>query len=144
MILSPGQVRAVHAAARQAGLADEQRRVLMRNLAGVRSCKDRWTRVGFQCVMAALEDLAGGRLRGNTSGYWREQADGATDADALRWRIGEEACALGWSLADVDAFLASRHMSCGRHRRLADAPVYWCSRVLDAVRAIKARGEAVR
>jgi len=133
-MLSNGQKRALHAAARQAGLTEAERRLVQRNVGGFHSAADRTaTREGFIAVMAFLEARCGGRLNGCGEGYWRGQDAAANPLDRLRWRIRREAEARGWTEADAEAFLASRHMSGGACRLLAEAPAYWLTRLLQAL-----------
>jgi len=140
MALTNGQKRALHAAARQAGVTEMERRFIQRNLGGFHSAADRTaTRLGFIRVMAHYEDACSGRLRGCTPRYWRSQADAARPGDALRFACRRQAEALGWPAERLDAFLAGPHMSGGRAASVAAAGPYWLHRLLDALNAMLAR-----
>lgn len=141
-MLTNGQKRALHVAAREAGLTEEERRIVQRTVGGFHSAADRTaTRVGFIRVMAHYEELCGGRLSGKTRGYWASQSDRADPLDAMRYAIREQANLLGWRPEQVDRFLASDHMSSGRYRRVRDAPAYWLHRLLSALKVLVAREE---
>jgi hypothetical protein len=143
MALTNGQKKALHSAARQAGLSEIERRMLQKSRGGFESAAaEGWTRQGFIRVMAALETLCQGQVRGCSPGYWRDQERQATPGDGLRWRITQLAGELGFSSDQLDAFLSSRHMSGGKFLHLADAPVYWLTRLLDALKAIQSRRKA--
>ncbi|HOD79984.1 MAG: hypothetical protein BWX88_02664 [Planctomycetes bacterium ADurb.Bin126] len=139
-MLTNGQKKALHSAARQAGLDEQARRTVQRNVGGFHSAADRSaSRDGFVAVMAFLEDRCGGCLRGNTPGYWAQQRDQADPGDRLRWRIDQEANALGWTKAQVNAFLSSRHMSGDLFGTVQQAPAYWLSRLLEGMIQIRKR-----
>lgn len=141
-MLTNGQKRALHAAAREAGLGDEQRRMIQGNVGGFRSAADlAATRYGYIQVMGVLEDLAGGTLRGNTAGYWLAEARKAQPDDALRFAIRRQGRLLGWSDVQLDAFAASAHMSSGACESVDAAGRYWLHRLLDALKAIRSRQE---
>lgn len=142
MALTNGQKRAVHAAARQAGVNDDQRRVIQRNVGGFHSAADLTaTRYGYVQVMAVLEEFAGGTLRGNTPGYWLAEARAAQPDDALRFAIRRQQRLLGWSDEQLDAFVASDHMSSGACASVGAAGRYWLHRLLDALKAMRSRQE---
>jgi len=144
MKLSRRQLAAIHRAAQAAGYDDARYRLVLQNLAGVRSAKDpRLSRAGFIRVMAFFEGESKGVLPGFTAGYWRDQDRGVDPAASLRVACRRAALALGWTDADLDAFLASARCSNGRFRALADAPAYWLSRALDALKAMAKRRDAV-
>jgi len=144
MSLTNGQKRALHAAARMAGVSEADRRLIQRNIGGFHSAADLTaTRYGFICVMAHYEEMCAGRLGHNTLGYWAGEARRAEPEDALRYAIRREAERLGWRDEQVDRFLASEHMSSGQYRRVRDAPSYWLHRLLSALKAMLAREEAV-
>jgi len=146
-MLSNGQKRAIHLAARQAGVdpkADEDSyRTVLLNVGGFRSAADRTARrEGFIAVMAFFEARAGGRLRRSTAGYWACEDAKANRRDPLIWRIRQEAVALGMS--DADAFLAGPHCSGGRYQSLAEAPTRWLAKCLEALKAMRRRRERAR
>jgi len=142
MRLSIGQKTGLHAAARQAGLNEDQYRLVLRRLAGVDSAADpKWRRRDFIACMAFFEAKAGGRLRGNTAGYWRDELRAARPGDALRHRVRREARRLGWTDADLNRFLASRRCSSGRFACIEDAPPEWLVRLLEALKAMAERRE---
>lgn len=142
MSLSNGQKRALHAAAREAGVDEPERRLIQQSIGGFFSAADKTaSRVGFIRCMAVYEWRCGGKLRRSTPGYWHDEAENADPLDGLRWRIARVAEALGFTPADVDAFLASKKMSSGRYGTVRDAPRYWLSRLLDALHAIHQRTE---
>ena len=142
MALTNGQKKALHAAARQAGVGDDQRRMIQRNVGGFHSAADPTaTRYGYIQVMAVLEELGGGALRGNTAGYWLAEARAARPDDALRFAIRRQGRLLGWSAERLDAFLASGHMSSGACGSVDAAGRYWLHRLLDALKAIRGRHE---
>lgn len=146
MSLTNGQKRAIHAAARQARIdprrQEDRYRLVLRNVGGFHSAADRTaTRYGFVCCMAFFEERAGGRLHGNTPGYWAEAEKAETPLDALRFKVGRLADDLGWSPTDVDSFLASDRLSRGVCRSVRTAPKAWLWRLVEALKAIKARRE---
>jgi len=141
--LTNGQKKALHAAAGQAGLDDAGYRTALRNFARVKTSTDaRITRVGFISVMAYFEYEAGGRLKGCDAGYWQREMATARPADALLWRIRSDAKALGWTQADLDAFVAGPNMSGGRFTTLDETPAVWLVKVLEAMKAMRGRQRA--
>lgn len=144
MRLSNRQKAALHRAAQAAGYDDARYRLALQNLAGVRSSLDpRLSRAGFIRVMSFFEGEAKGVLPGFKAGYWRDQDRGVDPAASLRVACLRAAAALGWTGEDLDRFLASPRCSNGRCRAVADAPSYWLSRALDALRAIAKRDARV-
>lgn len=84
MKFSRRQLAAIHEAARAAGYDDARYRLVLANLAGVRSALDpRFSRVGFIRVMAFFEGEAKGVLPGFTAGYWRGEDRGV---DPAAWK----------------------------------------------------------
>jgi hypothetical protein len=141
MALTNGQKKALHTAARQAGLGDEDRRLVQRNIGGFYSAADATaTRRGFIACMAFYETRSGGQLAGSQSGYWRAEDAKANPTDSLVHRIRVEADAVGMSAADVDAFLASDKMSSGHCQGVNVAPAYWLNKLLSALIAMRKRG----
>ena len=142
MKLSNRQKAILHKAAAAAGHDEARRRQVQRSIGGFNSCCDRSvTREGFIAVMAYFEGECHGQLPGFTPGYWFGQSLRAEPLDALKVSIRREAQALGWSEGDTESFLASEHLSRGRFRRIQEAPPYWLSRLLDALKAIRKRRE---
>jgi len=140
MSLTNGQKKALHSAARQAGLDEQERRLIQQNIGGFFSAADRSaSREGFIAVMAFCEKRCGGCLAGCTVGYWSAQDAQANPLDGLRHRLNHQAAAMGWSPGDVDRFLASEHMSSGLYGSVEDAPAYWLGRLLEALKAIASR-----
>ena len=140
LMLTNGQKRALHAAAREAGIDDADRRMIQWNVGGFHSAADRTaSRYGFVCVMAFIEARCGGQLRGNTPGYWQAARDGSSESSAMEYAIRADARRLGWSDADVDAFVASTHMTSGAFGELAGLPPYWLARVRQALIEISRR-----
>lgn len=141
MSLTNGQKQALHSAARNAGVGEEDRRLIQRNLGGFYSAADRTaSREGFIAVMAFLEHKAGGCLRGGTAGYWTAQTETANPTDRLLYRVNREAANMGWTPEHVDNFLHSPKMSNGLFATVADAPAYWLRKLLEALLAIQRRG----
>jgi len=141
-MLTNGQKKALHSAARQAGIGEEHRRTVQRNLGGFHSAADRTaSRAGFIAVMAFYERLCGGTLHGCTAGYWQGQDAGENPTAALGYRVIQEARALGMDKASLDGFLAGPHMSSGLYATVEDAPAYWLRRCLEALKAMRARRE---
>jgi hypothetical protein len=139
-MLTDGQKRALHSAARELGLADPDRHNIQRNIGGFFSAADRTaTRQGFIAVMAFYESLAGGRLSGSQPGYWQGQDAQANPTDSLVYRIRREAAALGWTDEGTNTFLASTHMSSGACTDLASASAYWLRRTLQAMIQMRER-----
>ena len=141
MALTNGQKRALHAAARQAGVDEDQRRIIQRNVGGFYSAADKTaSRQGFIAVMAFYERRCGGALEGNTAGYWQAENDKANPTDGLVFACRKIAGRLGLSNGQLDAFLAGRHMSCGACQSLEGAPAYWLRKLLEGLKAIEGRG----
>jgi len=139
MKLSRRQKQALHVAAREAGLNDDQRRMVQRAVGGFESAADDVPRHAFIAVMAHLEGLAGGALRGFTPGYWAGEAARATPEDALRVRarrLGHEA---GMDDDAIDRFLAGPHLSDGQAACVAAASVAWLRKLVDALQAMRER-----
>lgn len=140
MSLTNGQKRALHAAARQAGVDDEQRRLIQRNIGGFHSAADKTaTRQGFIAVMAFYERRCGGCLAGSTRGYWAFEDDKANPTDGLVFACRKTASRLGLSNGQLDAFLAGRHMSCGACESIEQAPAYWLRKLLEGLKVIAKR-----
>ena len=68
---TPLQLRLIHIAYRQAGLAEEHYRLILRNVARVDSAKE-LTQAGFEDVMAGIEE-SGFQERGKAANYWRSK-----------------------------------------------------------------------
>lgn len=141
MSLSNGQKRALHAAARAAKLNDDQRRMIQKGIGGHLSAADAgWTRHEFISVMAHLErQYCRDQIPGYTPKYWQTELRKSSPASSLAYACRCVAGELGWSDAELDAFLAGPRMSGGKCLRVADAPVYWLSRLLGALKAIRNR-----
>jgi len=147
MALTNGQKRAIHAAARQAGIDPRENedtyRLVLWNVGRFHSAADRQaSRNGFIAVMAFFEEKAGGQLKRNTPGYWAAEDAKATPRDPIIYKIKQTASQLGLSSEQIDAFLAGPHCSSGQHESLADAPTRWCVKVLEGLKQILARREA--
>ena len=144
-MLTTGQKRALHLAARAAGVDEPARRLIQRNIGGFHSAADRTaTRAGFIAVMSFYEKRCGGHLAGFSKGYWAGEDERANPADALVHRIRKEARALGMAEARLEQFLAGPHMSAGACRELATAPAYWLGKLLEGLKAIRRRTAAGR
>ena len=134
MRLSNKQKMLLHLAAKEAGVGEEQRRTVQRNVGGFYSAADTTaTRQGFIAVMAFYERVSDGRLTGFSKSYWQAQDAASNPTDALAHRIGSEAAKLGWRGENVNAFLASRHMSGGLYDDCSTAPAYWLRRLLQGL-----------
>lgn len=70
-MLTPLQLRLIHLAYRQAGLAESHYRLILQNVAGAASAKD-LTQPAFEDVMSVLED-SGFRETGKPEDYWRSR-----------------------------------------------------------------------
>jgi hypothetical protein len=139
-MLTNGQKKALHCAARQAGIAEPMRRSIQRRLGGFYSAADRTaTRHGFLAVMAFLEDRAGGRLRGNTAGYWQAAYEKEDPESALRYKARLLGADLGMDGGDLDRFVASTRVSGGRARDLATAPRWALRKLVEALKAMRER-----
>jgi len=142
-MLTNGQKKALHAAARAAGIDDAGRRLIQRNVGGFHSAADRTaTRAGFIACMAFYEARCGGRLMGARTGYWTAEDEKASPTDALVRRCRQEADALGMGPAEVNHFLAGGHMSSGQYDDLATCPAYWLRKLLEGLKAIGKRQQA--
>ena len=140
MRLSNKQKMLLHVAAAQAGVSEDDRRMIQRNVGGFHSAADTTTtREGFIAVMAFYESRAGGALRGFTRGYWQGQDAQANPTDALVHRVRQEAYRMGMSDRQLDLFIAGPHMSGGACESVETAPAYWLRRCLEALKAIGAR-----
>jgi len=140
MNLSNKQKMLLHVAAAQAGVTEDQRRVIQRNVGGFHSAADRTcTREGFIAVMAFYEARCGGSLRSFSAGYWAGQDAKANPTDALVCRVRREAHGLGMNDQMLDLFIAGPHMSSGACESVATAPAYWLRRCLEALKAIARR-----
>jgi len=142
--LTNGQKKGLHAAARQAGLTDDQRRIIQRGVGGHVSAADRgWTRADFIRVMAHYErEYCGGEIRGTAPRYWQDELKRLGPDDSLLWAIRREAKNLPDPMTDaqVDAFLS--HMTGGAVAKVSQANSYWLSRLLDGLKALRKRREA--
>jgi hypothetical protein len=144
-MLTNGQKKALHCAARQIGLADEMRRSVQRRLGGFYSAADKTaTRWGFLAVMAFFETQAGGRLRGNTAGYWQRAYEKEDPESALRYKARALGADLGMDAGDLDRFVASDRVSGGRARGLATAPRWALRKLVEALKAMRERQSGVR
>ncbi len=141
-MLSNKQKKLLHMIPAKLGIDSAERRVIQQNIGGFYSSADQTaSHAGFAAVMAHYEAKAGGKLDYYTAGYWKGQAGKADgqhgDTSRLLWRIRKEAERLNWEYpGDVEAFLASDHMSCGQYTSVDDCPVYWLTRTLDAMLAM--------
>lgn len=146
MPLTNGQKRAAVVAARALGLNEADRHNAQRHLLGCASLAEaRAGRAGFIRLMAFYEGLADKRpgvSLGSTPDYWRRQAAAAGDLDAMRWKVRQEATALGYDEEHLSNFLASDKLSRGACRDLDTCPVYWLTRLLNALKAMRQRKEA--
>ncbi len=139
-MLTNGQKKALHSAARQAGVPEWLRRSVQRRIGGFHSCADRTaTRNGFLAVMAYLEDWAGGCLRGNTPGYWRAAYEREDPESALRFKARALAADLAMDSGDLDRFVASDRVSGDRARNLATAPRWALRKLVEALKAMLKR-----
>jgi len=139
-VLTNGQKKALHSAARQAGVPEQMRRSIQRRIGGFYSCADRTaTRWGFLAVMAFLEGRAGGRLRGNTAGYWQAAYEKEDPESALRYKARALAEDLGMDSGDLDRFIASDRVSGGRARDLGSAPRWALRKLVEALKAMSQR-----
>ena len=139
-MLTNGQKKALHAAAREARVPEEFRRTIQRRIGGFHSAADRTaTRQGFIAVMAFYERIDGGKLTGFTPDYWRAEDAKAAPEDTLLFAVRRQARLMGWTEAELNRFLASAHVTGGELTEIATAPVYWLTRVLEALKAIARR-----
>ena len=140
MALTAGQIKALHAAAREAGVPEDLRRSVQWHVGGFHSCSDRTAgRAGMIAVMAFYELRAGGSLRGCSPGYWQSEDARANRTDALVYACRREARAMGLSDRQLDAFVAGSHMSNGACADVATATAYWLRKLLDGLKAIRRR-----
>jgi hypothetical protein len=144
MILSNKQKMLLHTAAAQAGYGgaehEDERRMVQRNIGGFFSAADKTaTREGFIAVMAFYEKHCGGQIGDFTRGYWAAEDAKANPLDSLRFRVNKLAAEMGWTPADVDAFLHSKHMSSGIYGSVEEASAYWLTRLLEGLKAIRQR-----
>lgn len=136
-MLTNGQKKALHCAAREAGLDREAYRLVIRNVGGFESAADKTAgRAGFIAVMAFFEARCGGRLRGRTQDYWAAENAKANPRDPLVYKIRQVAAALGMDAAALDDFLASPHCSSGLYATLDEAPARWLAKLLEGLKAI--------
>ena len=148
-MLTKGQIKALHVAAHQAGVSEEERRLVQRNIGGFHSAADRTaTRKGFIACMAFYESKCNGQLGGSAQGYWTREDGQANSTDALLFTARAWGRLIGMNDATLSRFLAGPHMSAGAYVEIAAAPAYWLSRVIEALkvmrrRAIKAQGRMI-
>lgn len=144
MALTNNQKRAIHCAARQAGIdprkQEDTYRLVLWNVGGFRSAADRSARRnGYIAVMAFFEERAGGQLKGASPGYWTDQDAKANPRDAIIYNIEQEAAALGMSREQCDGFLAGSHCSSGQYESLDEAPTRWLVKCLEGLKQIRKR-----
>jgi len=140
-MLTNGQKKALHVAARRLGLPEDLRRAVQWNAGGFYSAADATaSREGFIAVMAVYEAKAGGRLGGCTEGYWQAEDRKANPSDGLRFLVRKAASELGMAPAAADRFIAGERMSRGGCDGVDDAPPYWLRRCLEAFKAMRRRG----
>ncbi|HUU90184.1 MAG TPA: hypothetical protein VM238_03125 [Phycisphaerae bacterium] len=140
-MLTNGQKKALHVAARRLGLPDDVRRMVQWNAGGFYSAADATaSREGFIAVMAVYEARSGGQMPGCTEGYWQAEDRKANPADALRFLVRKAAAELGLDDAAADRFIAGERMSRGGCDGVADATPYWLRRCLEAFKAMRRRG----
>ena len=139
-MLTNGQKKALHCAARQAGLDRDAYKLVIRNVGGFQSAADKTaSREGFIAAMAFFEARSGGRLRGNTPGYWAAENDRANPRDPVIYRLRQLADSLGMDRRSLDDFLAGPHCSSGLYRSLDEAPVRSLVKLLEGLKAISHR-----
>lgn len=141
MRLSNKQKMLLHIVPEALGVTEAERRVIQRNVGGFFSAADATcTREGFIAVMAFYESKSpSGFLPGFDAGYWASAAETAGPNDPLIRRVRQEAFKLRWGDRELNLFLAGKHMSSGRYRAVDDAPPYWLSRLLEALKAMNKR-----
>jgi len=146
MTLSIGQKRALHVAAREAGVEDDgQRRIIQYNLGGFSSAREPTAhREGFLAVMAFYERRAGGQLGHAAPGYWQYEDAKANPLDGLRHRARTLAGRLGLDDLSLDRFVSGRRMTNGLYQDLAECPAYWLRRVIEGLKAMERRGWRAR
>ena len=142
-MLTNKQKTLLHLIPKGLGVDDAQRRVIQRNVGGFYSAADKTaSHAGFAAVMAYYEDRAGGQLERYTPGFWAAAVEKTSGEDRSRllWRIEREAEALTWRYPeDVNAFLASKKMSGGKYADVRETPIYWLSRLLQALIEMRRR-----
>jgi hypothetical protein len=139
-MLTIGQKKGLHSAARQAGYDDDARRMIQKNIGGFSSAADKTaSREGYIAVMAFYEGHCNGQLNGCTPGYWASEDERANPTDAITHRINCEAQALDMSPQQLDQFVAGKHMTDGKFDTLAACSAYWLHRVLQALLEIRKR-----
>jgi hypothetical protein len=140
MLTNP-QKKALHVAARAAGVRDdEQRHIIQWNLGGFYSAADSTAgRYGFICVMAYYEDRCDGCLPRGTPKYWALERDRNSEGSAAQHAIRQEAAALGWTGEQLDRFVGGKHMTGGAFECLDDLPPYWLRKVREALKAMVKR-----
>jgi len=138
-MLTNGQKKALHVAAKQAGVPEDMRRTIQHQIGGFHSAADRLaSRYGFICCMAFYEDRAGGSLAGCTPGYWAGERERENPESAVRHAILAEMAALGWTRGQLDEWAGGPHMS-GAGGGLDGLSAYWLGRVLQGLKAMRAR-----
>ncbi len=141
MKLTNKQKAMLHMIPNTLGIDDAQRRIIQRNVGGFHSAKDTTaTHEGFAAVMAYYEQQANGKLDGYTAGYWQAQHEknenaGGHDNNRIIYRILQAGDLLGMGRLDVEAFLASDHMSGGMFVSLDDCDYRWLQKLLDGLSA---------
>jgi hypothetical protein len=142
-MLTNGQKKALHSAARQAGVPEDMRREIQWHVGGFYSAADKTAnRYGFLCVMSFLEAKAGGTLAGCTASYWTDHRDRSSEHAATDFAIDRSRQELGWTPADLDAFIASKHMTSGACDSMEQLTHYWRHRVRSALAAMLKRKAA--
>ncbi len=145
MPLTNRQKMAIHSAARQAGVNDEQRRIVQYNLGGFWSAADTHaSHEGFVAAMAHFERTAGGTLRGNTAGYWAEQDQKKNSTRRLLWKVRELAKPLHFTEQQLDQLVAGPHGTKGVYQHLNELPACWLRNIIEALKAIAKRKGAAR
>jgi len=146
-MLTNGQKKALHAAARKAGVDEWARREIQRQIGGFYSAADRTaSREGFIAVMAHYEGLCEqiGVQLARTANYWRDENAKSNPTDALVYRVGKQAREMGLSPEQLDAFVAGKHMTNGQYPTVNELPMYWLIRLTEALKTIFERNERKR
>lgn len=139
-MLTNGQKRALHAAAREAGIEEWARREIQQRIGGFYSAADRSaSREGYIAVMAFYESRCGGRLSHSSPGYWAGEDARANPTDALAHKAVALARGLGLSPEQLDDWIAGPHMSSGAAPNVQDASAYWLRRAIEGLKAIGRR-----